>query len=226
MVEQFGDIRFHPIVENNMQEKIILLKNRLTANKIEAGCDEAGRGCLAGPVFAAVVILPNDFYFPLLNDSKQVKKKDREIVRKYIENHAIAYAVASVDNKEIDKLNILQASILAMHKSLDLLSLKPEFIIVDGNRFKAYKNIPHQCVVKGDATYTAVAAASILAKTYRDEYMLKLSKEYPDYGWNKNMGYPTKVHRAAIAEYGMTPYHRKSFNCIDLQLKIDFTAIE
>jgi ribonuclease HII len=188
-----------------------LLVNSIRQGRIEAGCDEAGRGCLAGPVCAAAVILPEDFFHPELNDSKQVKENTRKILRTYIEEKAISYAVAFVDNKEIDRINILKASILAMHQALDALSVKPEYILVDGNKFSPYKNIPHLCAVKGDSIYASIAAASILAKTYRDEYMVKIAEEYPEYFWNINKGYPTKQHRMVIEESGITQYHRKSF---------------
>jgi ribonuclease HII len=178
---------------------------------IEAGCDEAGRGCLAGPVFAAAVILPKDFFHPLLNDSKQVLEEDRNELRTYIESSAISYAVASVDNDEIDQINILQASFKAMHHALDKLKLRPRVLLIDGNCFKKYRRVKHHCVIKGDATYSSIAAASILAKTYRDEYMRSLHHEYPHYGWESNKGYGTPVHREAISTYGQCKYHRKSF---------------
>lgn len=182
---------------------------------IEAGCDEAGRGCLAGPVYAAAVILPKDFYHPLLNDSKKLSAKQREKLRPIIEREAIAWSVVAVSPQEIDELNILRASITGMHRALDNLSVTPESILVDGNKFYKYKDIPHTCVVKGDGKYAPIAAASILAKTHRDEYMLNLAKEYPQYGWEKNMAYPTKMHRQAIAEFGVTPHHRLSYKLID-----------
>jgi ribonuclease HII len=180
----------------------------------EAGLDEAGRGCYAGPVFAAAVILPVDFNHPLLNDSKQLKEKERDLLRPIIEKESIAYAIAAVDNTEIDAINILQASYKAMHLSLDNLPAVAELLLIDGNRFKAYKNIPHHCIVKGDGKYTSIAAASILAKTYRDEYMQQLHRQFPHYGWHQNKGYGTALHRNAIAEHGLCPYHRKSFNII------------
>jgi ribonuclease HII len=188
-----------------------LLINPVQKGRIEAGCDEAGRGCLAGPVYAAAVILPENFFHPDLDDSKKVDKPVRDVLRKYIEENAISYAVACVDNKEIDKINILKASIVAMHRALDVLPVKPEFILVDGNKFFPYKNIPHICAVKGDSIYAAIAAASILAKTYRDEYMMKIAEEYPEYLWNINKGYPTKKPREIINKLGTTPYHRKTF---------------
>ncbi len=178
---------------------------------IEAGCDEAGRGCLAGPVFAAAVILPKNFNHPLLNDSKQIKEKDRLFLRCEIEKYAIAYAVAKVSHQEIDEINILNASFLAMHKALDILPIKPQFIIIDGNRFKPYQTIPHQFIVKGDGKYFSIAAASILAKTYRDDYMQQLHLQYPVYNWQKNKGYPTALHRKMVFENGFSPYHRKTF---------------
>ncbi|MEP7256361.1 MAG: ribonuclease HII [Ferruginibacter sp.] len=178
----------------------------------EAGLDEAGRGCYAGPVFAAAVILPKDFFHPLLNDSKQLNEKQRELLRPIIEKESIAFAVAPVDNEIIDKINILQASFMAMHLCLDALTIKPEFLLIDGNRFNPYKNIPHQCIIKGDGKYASIAAASILAKTYRDEFMQKINVAFPQYGWNKNKGYGTATHRKAIEQYGLCSYHRKSFN--------------
>jgi ribonuclease HII len=187
---------------------------------LEAGTDEAGRGCLAGPVVAAAVILPNNFNHPFLNDSKQLSEKKRQLLRPIIEENAIAFAVAFVDEKQIDKINILQASILAMHKAIDKLKIKPEFIIVDGNKFKTYKDIPHQTIVKGDSKFLSIAAASILAKTYRDEFMEKIDAAYPDYNWKKNKGYPTKEHREGIREFGITKYHRKSFRLLPEQIKL------
>lgn len=177
----------------------------------EAGCDEAGRGCLAGPVYAAAVILPKDFSHPLLNDSKKMTRLHREKLRPIIEREAIAWAVASVDNREIDETNILRASILAMHKALDSLSVRPELILVDGNRFYNYKDIAHQCIIKGDGKFASIAAASVLAKTHRDEYMLKIAKEYPRYGWESNFAYPTASHREAVQKYGLCEYHRTTF---------------
>ena len=192
-------------------------------NLLEAGCDEAGRGCLAGPVFAAAVILPNHFICKGLNDSKKISEKERDTLRLYIEKKALAWAVAKVDNNEIDKINILNASIKAMHLALAKLKVKTEYIIVDGNRFKAYKNIPHTCIVKGDGKYMNIAAASILAKTHRDEFMLKQHKKFPQYGWDKNKGYPTKIHREAIKVYGQTHLHRKSFRLLaEPQLTLNF----
>lgn len=187
---------------------------------IEAGCDEAGRGCLAGPVFAAAVILPQDFSHPLLTDSKQLSEKERVALRYEIEDCAIAFAVAAVDHQEIDRINILNASFLAMHRALEKLCKAPQFIIVDGNRFKPYSNIKHQCVVKGDGKYFSIAAASILAKTYRDEFMGNLHEEFPHYDWKQNKGYPTIKHREAVMAYGLSPYHRKSFRITNPQLSI------
>lgn len=191
-------------------------------DKVEAGCDEAGRGCLAGPVFAAAVILPEDFSNEMLNDSKQLSEKKRDQLRQIIEKEALAWAVAQVDNEEIDKINILNASITAMHRALDALPVIPEHILVDGNRFKPYRDIPHHCIVKGDGKYMAIAAASILAKTHRDEYMRQLHEQYPVYDWQRNKGYPTAAHREQIRQHGITPYHRKSFTLLDKQLEIDF----
>ena len=179
---------------------------------IEAGCDEAGRGCLAGPVFAAAVILPGDFFHPLLNDSKQVTEKNRDELRLIIESEAVAYAVASIANNEIDKINILKASFKAMHLALDKLKKKPGLLLIDGNRFIAYKKIPHRCIIKGDAIFASIAAASILAKTYRDEYMVKLHEQFPHYAWNSNKGYGTASHRTAIEMYGQCKYHRTTFH--------------
>lgn len=178
---------------------------------VEAGCDEAGRGCLAGSVYAAAVIFPHDYENAELNDSKQLTAKRRYRLRQVIERDALAWALGVVTPAEIDRINILNASILAMHRALDALTLRPEFVIVDGNRFKPYATLPHQTIVKGDAKYLSIAAASILAKTYRDDYMAQLHEEYPYYGWDHNAGYPTKEHRAGIVEHGLTPYHRLSF---------------
>ena len=184
----------------------------LHSHFVEAGLDEAGRGCYAGPVFAAAVVLPKDFYHPLLNDSKQLNEKQRDLLRPIIEKESIAFAVASVDNETIDKINILQASFTAMHLSIDQLKITPEFLLIDGNRFKVYPNIPHQCIVKGDGKYASIAAASILAKIYRDEFMQKLHVSFPHYGWDKNKGYGTASHRKAIDAFGLCSHHRKSFN--------------
>jgi ribonuclease HII len=188
---------------------------------IEAGCDEAGRGCLAGPVFAAAVILPRSFSHPMLNDSKKIKEKDRFELRDLIQREALAYAVASVDHIEIDKINILNASIFAMHLALRQLQIRPGFIIIDGNRFKSFEGIDHQCIVKGDSKYFSIAAASILAKTYRDEYMLRLAADYPQYDWINNKGYPTIKHRNAVISFGLTPFHRKTFQISKPQLSLE-----
>ena len=192
----------------------------LQDGRIEAGCDEAGRGCLAGPVFAAAVILPDQFNHPLLNDSKQLSEHQRNTLRSIIEQEALAWCVGVVTATEIDEINILNASILAMHRALDGLGIRPEAILVDGNRFKPYHDIPSTCIVKGDATYRSIAAASILAKTHRDEFMDRIAAEYPQYAWDKNKGYPTKAHRQAIEQTGPSPYHRMSFRLIDRQLKL------
>lgn len=190
---------------------------------VEVGCDEVGRGCLAGNVYAAAVILPPDYENELLNDSKKLSAKKRYTLRTEIERDAIAWAVGVVTPEEIDKINILNASFLAMHRALDQLKVRPEAVIVDGNRFKPYQELPFTTIVKGDGKYLSIAAASILAKTYRDDYMQALAKEYPQYDWQSNMGYPTKKHRKAISEHGVTPYHRKSFNLLgDGQLTLDF----
>ncbi|SIO44982.1 ribonuclease HII [Chitinophaga niabensis] len=187
----------------------------------EAGCDEAGRGCLAGPVFAAAVILPRDFRHPLLNDSKQLKESQRDELRVVIEQKAIAYAVASIDNEEIDRINILKASFKAMHEALARLLIQPQMLLIDGNRFNPYGNIPHTCVIQGDGIYASIAAASILAKTYRDEYMQQLHEQFPQYGWKENKGYPTRYHRDAIRTHGDTPYHRRTFRLLPDQLSLD-----
>lgn len=200
-----------------------MLKSHYYEGKIEAGCDEAGRGCLAGSVYAAAVILPEGYQNELLNDSKQLTEKRRYQLREIIERDAVAWAVGIVTPDEIDKINILNASILAMHRALDQLKVRPEAVIVDGNRFKKYKDLPHTTIVKGDGKYLAIAAASILAKTYRDDYMNKLAEEYPQYDWLSNKGYPTKKHREAIRQYGTTPYHRMSYNLLgDGQLSLEF----
>lgn len=203
-----------------------MLLHNLKKGVIEAGCDEAGRGCLAGPVFAAAVILPEDFSSELLNDSKQLTEKQRYELRPVIEKVAIAWAVAMYDHLEIDQVNILNASIYSMHRALNQLSAFPEHIIVDGNRFKPYKNIPYTTVVKGDGKYLSIAAASVLAKTYRDDFMLDLHQQYPDYGWDHNKAYPTAYHRAAIIKFGITPYHRKSFKLFETQLELDFGLVK
>lgn len=185
-----------------------------TAHCIEAGCDEAGRGCLAGPVFAAAVVLPEGWTHPLLNDSKQLSERQRNALRPIIEAEALAWAVAEVSAEEIDRINILRASILAMHRALDALTIKPAHIIVDGNRFSPYGDTPYHTIVKGDATYLSIAAASVLAKTHRDAYMRQIDADYPHYGWAKNAGYPTAAHRAAIAIHGASPHHRMSFRLL------------
>ncbi len=187
---------------------------------LEAGCDEAGRGCYAGPVFAAAVILPKTFYHPLLNDSKQVKEKDRNQLRLFIETHATSFAVAIVSHTEIDQINILKASFKAMHLAIDQLKKKPQLLLIDGNRFIPYKKIPHHCIVKGDGKFASIAAASILAKTYRDEYMQQLHNQYPMYGWNNNKGYGTLIHRKAIEQFGLCEFHRKSFAIVPKQIKL------
>lgn len=190
---------------------------------IEAGCDEAGRGCLAGSVYAAAVVLPSDFRDELLNDSKQLTERQRYALREVIEREALAWAVGVVTPEEIDRMNILKASFLAMHRAIDQLTVRPQHLLIDGNRFTPYLGLPHTTVVKGDGQYLSIAAASILAKTYRDDYMNRLVEEYPQYDWRSNKGYPTRKHRAAIAEYGPTPYHRKTFNLLgDGQLSFAF----
>ena len=193
------------------------LLNYLHPDLIEAGCDEAGRGPLAGPVFAAAVILPKDFHHPLLNDSKKMSEKAREELRPIIEREAIAWAVEEVSAREIDTINILNASITGMQRAVRRLEVKPEFLLIDGNKFKPFDGYKYQCVVKGDAKFTSIAAASVLAKTYRDEYMRKLAQEFPQYGWERNMGYPTKEHVEAIIRHGYTPHHRKSFHLKQLE---------
>ena len=197
-----------------LQTAISMLAPYLNINEIEAGCDEAGRGCLAGPVFAAAVILPTDFSNSLLNDSKQLSEKNRKTLRVIIEKEAIAWAVAQVDPKEIDDINILNASFLAMHRAVDQLKTVPTSLLIDGNRFKPYQNISHHCIIKGDGKFMSIAAASILAKTYRDDFMENLSLQFPHYGWESNKGYPTKVHRSAIQKFGPCNHHRKSFRLL------------
>ena len=188
----------------------------------EAGCDEAGRGCLAGPVFAAAVILPAKFRNRGINDSKQLNAEQRYKLRPFIEKNAIAWAVGVVTHEEIDEINILNASFLAMHRAIEQLKPEPEFLIIDGNRFNRYKNVPHQCIIEGDASYTSIAAASILAKTYRDDYMRQLHLRFPQYSWNTNKGYATREHRDAIKEFGQCEFHRKSFHLFDPQLELEF----
>ena len=197
-----------------------MLELNYSGHVLEAGTDEAGRGCLSGPVVAAAVILPENFHHDLLNDSKQISEKKRQELRPYIEEHALAFGVAFVDHKEVDEINVLQASITGMQRSIEQLSPQPAFIIVDGNKFKPYKEIPHETIIKGDAKFMSIAAASVLAKTYRDEYMEKIHQEYPQYNWKKNKGYPTKEHRNAIREFGPTPYHRMTFKLLPEQFKL------
>lgn len=197
-----------------------MLLSYMEPGRLEAGCDEAGRGCLAGAVFAAAVILPPDYKHELLNDSKQLSEKQRYLLRPEIERDAIAWAVGIVTPQEIDHINILNASILAMHRAIEQLTTQPEYLLIDGNRFKAYPQIPHSCVIKGDGKYLSIAAASVLAKTYRDDYMTDLHQQYPQYGWDGNKGYPTQQHRDAISVYGTTPYHRMSFRLTNPQLKL------
>lgn len=199
-----------------------MLKSSFQNKLIEAGCDEAGRGCLAGPVHAAAVILPRNYKNKLLNDSKQLSKKKRLILRNEIEKDAIAYGVGIVDNNEIDEINILNASFLAMHRAIDNLKQTPELLLIDGNRFKAFKEIPHECIIKGDGKFLSIAAASILAKTYRDEFMEQAHQKHPEYDWSSNKGYPTKKHREAIKQVGITDLHRKSFQLLPSQLELNF----
>lgn len=199
-----------------------MLESYFKQNVIEAGCDEAGRGCLAGPVVAAAVILPPDYTNNILNDSKQLSEKKRDLLRTEVEKEALYYAVSFIDNHKIDQINIQKASILAMHEALAQLEQQPEHIIIDGNRFYAYEKTPHECIVKGDGKYYSIAAASILAKTYRDEFMVELDKKHPEYGFAKHKGYPTKMHRQAILEHGITDYHRRTFQLLDKQLQISF----
>ena len=200
-----------------------MLESHYYEGRIEAGCDEAGRGCLAGSVYAAAVILPEGYQNELLNDSKQLTERRRYQLREIIERDAVAWAVGIVTPEEIDKINILNASILAMHRALDQLKVRPEAVIVDGNRFKPYQKLPYTTIVKGDGKYLSIAAASILAKTYRDDYMNRLAEEYPQYDWRSNKGYPTKKHRDAIRQFGITPYHRKSYNLLGVEeLSLDF----
>jgi ribonuclease HII len=197
-----------------------VLRSSFTKDLTEAGCDEAGRGCLAGPVVAAAVILPKKFRHKLLNDSKQLKKEAREELREVIQKAAIAWAVAEVSHSEIDEINILNASFKAMHLALDQLQEQPQLLLIDGNRFKPYRDVRHECIIKGDATYFSIAAASVLAKTYRDDLMQGLANQYPGYGWETNVGYPTEAHRDGIKQLGITPYHRKSFTLLPEQLEL------
>jgi ribonuclease HII len=199
-----------------------MLKSCLYHNLTEAGCDEAGRGCLAGPVVAAAVMLPKNFRHPVLDDSKKLTPKQRALLKDEIIKSAIAWKVAFVDNNEIDKMNILRASIKAMHIAIEGLEKEPQFLLIDGNKFYPYKTINYKTIIKGDGIFFSIAAASVLAKTFRDEFMEKIHNEFPEYGWNKNKGYPTSFHRAAIMKHGITPYHRKSFNLFDTQMKFDF----
>jgi ribonuclease HII len=199
-----------------------MLKSFLYNNLIEAGCDEAGRGCLAGPVVAAAVILPKNFKHPILNDSKKLTAKQRNLLRDEILSSAIATKVAFIDNNEIDEMNILRASIKAMHVAIEGLEKVPQFLLIDGNRFFPYKGIGYKTIIKGDGLFLSIAAASVLAKTFRDDYMEQIHNEYPEYEWNRNKGYPTAFHRAAIMKYGITPFHRKSFTLFNSQLKFDF----
>jgi len=198
-----------------------MLASNYSGFSLEAGTDEAGRGCLSGPVVAAAVILPIDFTHPFLNDSKQLSEKKRAQLRPFIEENALAFAVSFVLQDEVDKINVLQASITGMHRSIEMLQIEPEYIIVDGNKFNSYRDIPHKTIVKGDAKYLSIAAASVLAKTYRDEYMEKIHKEFPMYNWKKNKGYPTKEHRNGIREFGITKYHRKTFKLLPEQLMLE-----
>lgn len=197
-----------------------MLQQFLKEGCIEAGCDEAGRGCLAGPVTAAAVILPPDFSNELLNDSKQLTEHQRDLLRPIIEREALAWAVAFVSPQEIDEINILKASFIAMHRALDQLTVRPEALLIDGNRFIPYKDIPHTTIVEGDGKFMSIAAASVLAKTHRDEYMRRIATDYPQYGWDKNKGYPTTAHREAIAQFGPTPHHRMTFQLLDPQLSL------
>jgi len=202
-----------------------MLKPFYLGGLLESGCDEAGRGCLAGPVFAAAVILPSGYHNPLINDSKQLNRKNREVLRIEIENKAVAWAVAVSSVEEIDKINILNASFLAIHRAIDKLGIIPQHLIIDGNRFNRYKNIPHTCIIKGDSKYLSIAAASILAKTYRDRFMQDLAEQFPGYCWDQNKGYPTKSHKMAIMKNGFTSWHRRSFHLSDPQLKLKLETI-
>lgn len=199
-----------------------MLKSNFQNKLTEAGCDEAGRGCLAGPVFAAAVVLPKNYKNKLLNDSKQLSEKKRDLLRIEIEKEALSFGVGIVTNLEIDKINILNASFLAMHRAIDQLTINPELLLIDGNRFNSYNNIKHECIVKGDSKFLSIAAASVLAKTYRDEFVQKMHSEFPNYNWDKNKAYPTKAHRDAIHRFGTTPYHRMSFKLLPQQLELEF----
>jgi ribonuclease HII len=200
-----------------------MLKPFHTVGIVEAGCDEAGRGCLAGPVYAAAVILPSDFSNPQLDDSKKLSARTRDMLREVVEAEALSFAVGVADVEEIDQINILNASILAMHRAVEKLAIAPGYLLIDGNRFKPFQEIPHSCIIKGDGIYASIAAASILAKTHRDEYMESLHLKYPRYGWDRNKGYPTKQHRSAILEYGPTEHHRRSFKLLDEQKSLGFS---
>lgn len=219
----YSDGKPYLCTPKKLKETKRMLLPYMHENLIEAGCDEAGRGCLAGAVYAAAVILPHDFRNELLNDSKQLTEKQRYTLREIVEHEALAWAVGVVTPEEIDRINILNASFLAMHRAIDQLKLRPEHLLIDGNRFKKYQDVPYTTVVKGDGKYMSIAAASVLAKTYRDDYMNSLAKEYPQYDWESNKGYPTKKHREAIRIFGVTPYHRMSYNLLgDGQLSLDF----
>lgn len=208
-----------------MKKAKVKLHSFFQTELTEAGCDEAGRGCLAGPVFAAAVILPKDFFHPLLNDSKQINESQRKLLRPIIEKESIAWAVASVSAEEIDAINILNASFLAMHRALDLLKRKPGLLLIDGNRFRKYKNIPHKCIVGGDGLYASIAAASVLAKTSRDQFMEGIHPDFPDYCWDQNKGYGTLKHRKALTELGPSPYHRKSFRLHKTEAELPFNSV-
>lgn len=197
-----------------------MLRSSYSKKHIEAGCDEAGRGCLAGPVVAAAVVLPRKYRHPLLNDSKQLTRQEREELREEIQRDALAWAVAEISHDEIDRINILKASFKAMHVAIQKLTVLPSLLLIDGNRFNPYPEIPHKCIIKGDGKFLSIAAASVLAKTYRDELMMKLALEYPGYGWETNMGYPTEAHRDGIRKLGITPYHRKTFQLLPAQLEL------
>ena len=222
IVSPFTRLEYFFNLQFKLTKKIKMLKSCLYHNLIEAGCDEAGRGCLAGPVVAAAVILPKNFKHPVLNDSKKLTAKQRTELKDMIIDSAISWKVAFVDNTGIDEMNILRASIKAMHIAIEGLDKEPQFLLIDGNRFYPYKNIKYKTIIKGDGLYFSIAAASVLAKTFRDEFMEKIHNEFPEYGWNKNKGYPTSCHRAAIIKHGITPFHRKSFNLFDTQMKIEF----
>jgi ribonuclease HII len=198
----------------------MMLRSSFSKDHIEAGCDEAGRGCLAGPVVAAAVVLPKKYRHKLLNDSKQLTRAERELLRVDIQRDALSWAVAEVDHEEIDRINILNASFLAMHKAIEKLSVKPSLLLIDGNRFKPYTDISHECIIKGDGKYLSIAAASVLAKTYRDDLMQNLAQKFPGYSWETNVGYPTEAHREGIKQFGITPYHRRSFTLLPEQLEL------